>query len=378
MQRITQLTGTHIRWKKSESTKVWSAGIPTEHGIRWVSTHQTEKAKAVEMIRELRLQWLGTDKFQKQVHAAISGCKKITVERAIIEWADSRRKFGALSEGTVREYVKRLTTFARKFNLVKEHPTLITIDHVYEFVNQNGKMSTRNTRLAALKAWFGWLICEHYAVTNYPESMKRIDMSKMTHEEKEPERKPPFTEEQFSQLLKHIKDCIGREQINRDIQNQTGENYGYSVAERLTWLRFWQTAARIGWLTGLRIGDVAQLEWASVVDLAVWTQKADTRVALEQELNTICLSIPREDERFCFPQARVRYQSNSSQLSGQFRKLCQGAGLEGYSFHSLRRTKAQALQAEGKTTPEIAERLGHSSTRTTEVYLTPSTSPPSS
>lgn len=369
MQRIAKLAGRNIRWLKSEATGVWSITIPTEHGPRTISTGETDKTKAVEHYRELKLQWINSERFQKRALAAISGTKKITVERAIIEWADSRRKFGALSDRSITTYVSTLNSFASYFKLEKEQPVLITGEQVYEWVNHSGKMSTRRARLTVLSEWFDWLIAEKYAVSNHPRSIGKIDMSKLTHEMKEKRQAPPFTDEQFRRLLDHIQLKIDEESYNLAVQVKTGENYGYSVADRLRWLRFWKTAARIGWLTGLRISDVAQLEWASVVDLAVWTQKADTRVVLEKELNTICLSIPRDDDRFCFPQAQVRYLSNPSQLSAQFTKLCRGAGLEGYSFHSLRHAHARNLQAEGKTVPEIAERLGHVSPKTTEIYL---------
>jgi len=110
-------------------------------------------------------------------------------------------------------------------------------------------------------------------------------------------------------------------------------------------------ACIIGWNTGLRLADVAQLRWDQVnLDvkyprIEIIPQKIKR---LGRKLEIPMLSELRDfltkefakenrDPIYVLPKMNECYQRNGhNQISGQFRKLCTRLGLPGITFHSLR------------------------------------------
>ena len=67
----------------------------------------------------------------------------------------------------------------------------------------------------------------------------------------------------------------------------------------------------------------------------------------------------------------MRDPSRRAHLSVIFGRFFERCGFPGYSFHCLRASYATTMAKQGATLEEIAERLGHSSERTTREYVRP-------
>ena len=146
----------------------------------------------------------------------------------------------------------------------------------------------------------------------------------------------------------------------------------------------WKGAILLAATTGLRLGDVARLEWAAVNrsagEIRADTQKTGLSLVLpihpdfDQWLATRC---PGIGKAAVFPELAQRSIGGASGLSAQFRGIMeragisqrvikrQGAGRTGNSkgFHSLRHTFISLLANSG-VPPEIRQKLaGHADAR---------------
>jgi integrase len=65
----------------------------------------------------------------------------------------------------------------------------------------------------------------------------------------------------------------------------------------------------------------------------------------------------------------MRDMARRSKLSVQFGRILDACEIKGKSFHCLRTTLATELNIKGESLENIAEALGHASTRTTEGYI---------
>ena len=160
---------------------------------------------------------------------------------------------------------------------------------------------------------------------------------------------------------------------------------------RLTlWSLFWRFAVRLGAETGLRISDVAQLEWRSLSELhtgklVIWMKKTNQRIehTISPSLQQFVGEIPVIDADYMFPEQRALMQDVGKRagLSVQFGRLCERLGIKGKSFHSLRHYKATTSYAKldkealakklaaSLSLEEIAGLLGHQNKATTKGYV---------
>jgi integrase len=146
---------------------------------------------------------------------------------------------------------------------------------------------------------------------------------------------------------------------------------------------FWHWGVQLGWWLGLRISDVALLQWGSFCavpgKLVVWQTK--TRRRMEIDLNDpllgggILAKVMAEvranatDATYCFPAARDMYLKNAPSLSTDFYRACRLAGVYGKTFHCLRKSAALRWQDAGRSIMEIGVLLGHESAGATQFYL---------
>lgn len=378
MKESVQLAGKHIHWIKSEATQVWSIKFKTDDGYKTVSTGQRDKRAAVKMVRELRLHHFHKERFRTKVMGVLSGCNRTTMEAAIKEWTDSIVRFGTVKEGTALSYRKQMRQFAKATRMMAEQPVVVTEEHINRYVNsKNGwKATTRSFKLTILKEFFEWCLVKKYALTNPAKAVNGVNMQLLSHEQKEPKKKIPFTLDEVAFLLRHIE---------QEIAETEGDGTAVFDARlyhnKINRLKFWHAAVIISRYTGLRIGDVACLERASVgeKELIVWTRKRDKRVALplNDELRE-ALGKHVNGSQYLFPTQRALAASLGlkGQLSEQFGQILIRAGIEGRSFHCLRSTAAldmrERLIASGCTEEHaeeiVAAILGHSSVTTTQQH----------
>lgn len=236
----------------------------------------------------------------------------------------------------------------------------VTEAHVNPFVNsatEQVSRSTRNMRLAALRSLYIYAF-EHLILVadkhrNPVGKLMKIRMRGVRHGLKENKRRQPVTEKQYNLLME---DAEG----------------------------FMRYAIALGYWTGMRLSDIACLEWASYDEaegtLAVWTMKRDTRIELDLTDDLYgggfivrLLAEVRSFNKnpvYIFPQERevIMDEKRRANLSVYFGRHFQRCEVIGRSFHCLRHSFASRLQAAGVSIDDVAEDLGHASTKTTEIY----------
>lgn len=235
---------------------------------------------------------------------------------------------------TAVEYSGHIERFLKRNGLESRNIANVTAKSVDTFVNGEDDVgvSTRKVRRAALSHFFHFAQAEGYLVKN-PVALVKVRVEGLTFEQKEPKKRELFTEQDMIRL---------------DMVEDP----------------FWSVAIGLAYNYGLRLGDIAKLEWASVRDneLIVWTDKHDRRIVLP-----LIQAIPGERiGRYVFP---VQAATRQSALSQQFTRLCAKHGVKGKCFHGLRHTFAVNRRELGDTVDEIRLKMGHVSTETTKIYL---------
>jgi integrase len=243
----------------------------------------------------------------------------------------------------------------------------IQVKHIDKFVNTKDdiKAGSRELRRSSIAGLFKFALIRGYIFRNIVDEVQ-IDLSKLTHEQKETKEVRAFTEAQFERLVREVRNGIFPE---RD---------------------YFADLAIIAWWTGLRLGDICCLEWAGVkeTELIVWTEKRDKRVKIPIQEPLYGSGIVYEtlsnlemmDATYVWPKLKAERDSvntKSNQSAFFARDLCErrlGERLEleefiGLSFHCFRHSFIQRLNRSGVPMEKIKKIVGHTSSRTTEGYL---------
>lgn len=340
---------------KDKATGVWKVRIWTAHGQKTLTTKCQNKDDAIIVANESGLKQAELSARAGQLSAqAISKIltgRKITLQGAVDAWLE-RLACRGRSQRTVHNY--RL--FAMSF--VKKHRTLlpasITEQHINDWLNHKTnrqKAGSRSVRLTAMRSFLEYCQDKGWCAGN-AANLVEINYTVLSHEQKEPKQRLPFTDDEVETLLEQASDNASC---------------------------FWHAAILIGRHLGLRLGDIASLEWACFNKpgkIIVWTDKHDRRVELPitpQQLVVEFSRIPKAHRSYLFPeqQAIAADVARRATLSTQFSRLCQKAGIEGKSFHSLRHAFASACQRSGQPIWYISQSLGHSRQSTTLSYIHP-------
>lgn len=356
----------------SPKTGLISVQVRTPQGVRRISTGCTDKAEAAAVIKAANIETLEVlakagQLSQSLVQKLVVG-SNITVAAAIEEWSMWLNDT-ANSVRTAETQIMYVKAWAHEAKALERKLVSITPKDLDKWVNgpDSGKMATRNIRLTSLRSFFK--LCSIRGYMN-PDPAREIGVKAklMTHEQKEPKVRRVFTDAEFNAVLDYITLQM-TELINRGAQTDATDR-------KLDSLRFWFAATVIGRYSGLRLGDIASLEWASLQvpgKLVVWTDKQDTRIELpvSPELKAGIDAIVPNSKKVCFPeQDRIaRDYTKRARLSVEFTRILQRSGVEGHSFHDLRHTIATELDCKGETIEEIAEKLGHRSKESSRVYI---------
>lgn len=330
----------------------------------------------------------------------------------IEEWEKSQRRKGR-SPRTIINNTKVLTRFLREMNVLSRNVNEVDEDHVYEWLNNrvSTKRSSRNTMFHALKSAWKFLETMGYCERNITINTG-IDMSGLSHKQKETKKINTFTKTEFNELV----DCIrkGIEETDAKIADRSyGKSSGYKaitnysggLRAKRSYYKFFLSACNLSYGLGLRLSDVAQLCWDSLESdgwLIVHTEKSNTRIMVPYMPNTIdeyLQSVPKEiagrvkdaltesaiyvrtgiteigleedefDPYFCFPYWREEYQKHPSKLSLYFKRICDDNDILGKTFHCLRHTRIRRWRDQGLDIKLIGKLVGHSNESTTKGYL---------
>ncbi len=327
-----------------------------------VSTRVKNKARAEAVVRESNLESLELAA-QAQVLTAdaitrIVAGKKVTLSEALEKWGDRLRDQGR-SDKTIHNKIQCVTGWVNAKGLGSRPPAFVNMRHVSSYVNdpsKGTKASSRKTVLSSISTFLEFCCSEGWAVGN-PAKGIEVSLDSLSHKQKEPRKVNLFLESEVEL-----------------IELNSGKP-------------FWAFAARLSYETGLRLGDICQLEWDSVGEegIVVWTDKRNKRVGpfpMSEKLASLLAKVPAKSKRYIFPEQRNIYISTTRRalLSVQFKNLCAQLGIEGKTFHSLRHTYASRTYKEEKESLiarlqkelaelSVAENLGHSGTKTTKGYI---------
>ena len=343
--------------------------IKNEHGVycvKYVSANgktitrslKTKSQKEAKMlVKEAKIEELETaakiNALTKDTLTSILSGKAKTIEEVLEEY-NQFRKMKAHSEHSIYSEESILNMFFRDYDLKGKSVADITKEDIYDYANRDDKSSIahRNKKITSISSYLSYAIANAYILKD-PSYGVTVDKSKLSHEQKEKKKGTAFTKREYE-----------------------------AVRKRTSY--FWSIAADFAYWTGLRLSDIARMEWASFDPdhLIVHTLKTDTRVALPYDdpligggiLRDTIARIEPDDEVYCFPQqawlakTASRRATLSTYFSRELKRKVPSASEEGKTFHSFRRAFVTRCKREGKQLEDIALWVGHSSTETTKIY----------
>lgn len=320
---------------------------------KWLNTRTRERDEAIRLIQSS-----GVERIKhlalagEMTQAAMLACSigaKADATNGVREYIT--RQALRLAESTVNDQELTLKSFFRQYLGPKDPIALATEAHVFDFVNMDDAAAgTKLIRLHRLRGFFRWAQAKGYVVGN-PAALVEVNFRKMSLEQIEPRHYDPITEDEYALIR-----CMLRT--------------GYPV---------WHDMTVLAWCTGLRLGDAAGLEWASLrpEGILVYPGKTKTKRLLLpfdnplihrpelQELLARLQRMPKEG-RYVWPEHGI---TDRSKRSMEYIKLLRQMGIEKKGFHGLRVAFARRLEAAGKTIYDVAQAMGHGDIATTAIYL---------
>lgn len=324
------------------SERSFSTGQRTlEEARRVVVAIAAEEIEQVSNLKTIR-----ADLIQRVM---ATGGSSLPAGEALRKWVEWMQWSKDKQPGTIFRYSQEMEGFLSRHNLADVGVGQIGLDVIASWINTAGtQRSTRTVRKSAANCFF--VFCKDKGwVTENPAALAKVWLNDMTQEQKEGRPGIPMTATEIDAVIGAIVPGVES---------------------------FWFFAVKIAMHTGLRLSDVATLEWSSVQGdtLIVWTDKRDRRVEIPiaAELRDLLAQVRRDDARFVFPDVVRKYEGPkmSRDLSRAFCKICRRAGVM-RSFHSLRHTYVSTLAASGMTFEEIAKRTGHVGMEMVERYVHP-------
>lgn len=340
----------------------WEIWIRLSTGrCRSKSTKTKDRAKAEKIAKDCKIEEIEAASragllTMNVLSVLTSGKAATTVEGALEAWNQAQRDRGH-SPASVIHSGQTIRHFCNDLGLLKLPIVSITENHISSWINRECpvKAISRVRFLGEIRALFSFCLHKGWIYAN-PSALVTVDLSKLSHSQKEKVKRIPFTDEEVERIL--------------EITGPTSESKFRSA--------FWHAATAISRWTGLRLGDICRLEWASLNNvpgrIVVWTMKMDKRIDLPiepQRLQDIIDNLINEDPQYVFPFQRAMHTGQLFQayLSTDFTRILRNLGIKGKSFHCLRHTYIEACHSAGMPMPHIAQNVGHSHTATTRGYL---------
>jgi len=362
---------------------VYHARLNAKGQTKWVSTGCDNRPEAQAVLDESGVERLNIVAkagrlTAKSIGQILTG-KNLTCAKALEKYAKlmAARK----AEKTVSNNVLVVGNWMKEAKIETVPPSSVTVHHIDRWINNpalDWKRSTRQVALGSVRTFFEFCSTQGWIVSD-PSRQVALDYDCMTLEQKEDTDKQPFTEDEVKHLVKALtadwKLCeTGKQELFRDPNS----------------VFFWLFAVRLSAETGLRISDIANLEWRSLAHMetgkvTLWMDKTNRRieVPVSASLQAFVGEIPVMDAKYVFPEQRaiIKDVDKRAGLSVQFARLCEKVGIKGKTFHSLRHYKATSSYAKldkealakklaaSLSLEEIAALLGHQNKNTTKGYV---------
>lgn len=340
----------------------YSVRYKTEFGMRTTRLSSTSEKEARKEIKDAKIAELeaaaNAGALTMDVIAKMMSGRNISVQDALEEWNEWRTSEGK-SLNTIEAQTDFVKIFCKKHHGMDKPVSEVTHKMISKWINNPKNkvgVSTRNAWLSAMSAFLSFCSTRQYIPKN-PASIVSVNMSRMSHAQKEKKKVIPFTEEEYKKIINEGCDCFRSEEVGT----------------------FWVIASTLAYWLGLRLGDIINLEWDSIGKnhITVWTEKKDTRVQLPlnhkltggKALNKALAMIEFNGTDYVFPKAmrdKMNDPKKNHYFSQQFRELMNRLGIEGKSFHCFRH--AFATRHKNLPIEEVAKMLGHKSTKSTKGY----------
>lgn len=305
-----------------------------------------KQLKIEELEEAGKLGVLSTDVLQK----IVGGTSKKYWD--VVQEYEVHMRLSAHSENSIYTMMAIFEQFGRDFKCLDKPMASVTEKNLYDFLNKDDgtAMSMRALRKSSLSQLWNFAQIKMYVLTN-PLMILKIDKSKLKHEQKTPKERSIFHKDEVDKIIKHAP-------------------------------YFFKQATAISYWTGLRLGDICSLEWASIKNrnkMVVWTLKRDKLVQIDLKseyfgggiVQKVLNEIDVEDKIYCFPEwhKMMADPKSRSKPSVYFKRICERLDIYNRSFHCLRHSFVTRLEKAGLSLEEIGKVVGHSDTKTTEGYL---------
>jgi integrase len=315
-----------------------------------------KKAKAANLSKIEAAMQAGN--LSKQAIARLAAGKKVNTEDAAAQWLARGPSRDESPATTAKNRAVLEQWFAFSPALRKTAPMSIEEEHVASFINRPdpdvGK-ATRQRQLSVIRMFLRYcadlgLVKENVA----GQGRMRVQHRGLSQKQREPKKVEPFTDAEVNTIL------AGTE-------------------------GWWRWASGIAAATGMRLGDICQLEHASLSvpgHIVVHLDKVDRRVCLPINdtvtpgLAKVLSEIPPSDSAYIFPEQQKQYEdikSGRPKFSVYYSRELARLGIESKggrkSFHSLRHTAITRWAKIGFDPEQCADFAGHSNSKTTKGYI---------
>lgn len=394
---------------------VYHASFRTATGqTKTITTRCTslgEARKAAADIKDLE-QAARSGRLTNEAISHITTGRKITMARAIEQFG----QWSALthSQRTAYTQVKVIEQFVTSQRLHTVPPSAVNEKHIHAFINNPEskiRLGTRNTSLAAVRTFFGFIVAKGWAPAD-PSKLVSVNHRIIPHRLKEKAEFFPFTKSDIKALLDYESKRIETMAIKR-AKIEWGKNLAPAqrralltgspkeliaaesntlVSKKLSdsweeivtsqraevWFEeiFWTFAITLSEELALRLGDIAQLEWECFRrpgKIVVWTDKRDRRieVPISDVMENLLTRVPVNDSTYLFPTQReiILDEKRRALLSTTFLRMCKRVGIKDKSFHGLRHFRISEWKKQGRSLEDIGKDVGHANTKTTEGYV---------
>ena len=332
----------------------YAVRFKTSTGYTTKSLGTKSKTEAKLLVKEAKIEEIESaakiGALQRDAIASIVSGGDIKIDEVIGEWVKYKETL-AHSGNTIFSQKLILQSFSSKFKITSL--SQITESNIFSYINEEEgdiTLGAREQRLSAIKSILQYCVAKCYILSD-PSQIVVIDKSKLSHKKKEKKKRKPFTEFEFNHIMKNAE-------------------------------HFHKHATALAWWTGIRLSDIAGLEWDSIdfkeKTLTIHTKKSGARICLPLmdeligggELIKVLADLEVNDNTYCFPEQRELDidPSRRATLSVYYGRMLSRLGIEGKSFHSLRHSFVSRCRKHGKNLEDIALWVGHSSAKTTEIY----------
>jgi len=306
-----------MKFRRSKSGYIY-AEFTTSEGTQRVSTKTKsfEQARLVaheKKFREIE-QAAKADALTSEVIMRLTAGRRVTVSDALNEYIESLR-INRLKELTISSMAYKLRAWARDQGIERKPIYRVGRENIDSQVNTSRPLalSTRRTILWCLKEFMSFCVARGWRLDN-PAVECRVVIDDLPYAQRLPRRREMFTQDELQRLIE-------------------------STAND----PFWHTTIQLAYHHGLWLSDCATLEWDSYDKpngkLSIVLKKTDapTIFDLSPSLRRILDTLPHGGTRYVFPAQAATWidPRSTSNLSQQFRRLCQRLGIHGKSFNGL-------------------------------------------